>query len=42
MAHQAHDGDESDSVPLRSPDLEIGAAETLKNLADSETTGRLQ
>jgi hypothetical protein len=42
MAHQAHDGDESDSVPHRSPDLKIGAAETCKDLADSETTRKLQ
>src|ERR1700680_1667615 len=42
MAHQAHDSDEPEPAPLRSPDLEIGAAETLKDLADSETTGRLQ
>jgi hypothetical protein len=42
MAHQAHDSDEPDPAPLRSPDLEIGAAETLKDLADSETTRRLQ
>jgi hypothetical protein len=42
MAPQAHDSDEPDPAPLRSPDLEIGAAETWKDLADFETTAKLQ